>query len=133
VADRRLHTSPLLVITDALLIDRGQAQSRPSSIITRLECTSNPSDRVMAEPAILVATAIDALGKSDQILTAADGTILAGFVAGLRDAKAIRAALELPWIRSPLRGQISRFKMLKRTMYGRARLDLRRARVLHAG
>jgi transposase len=71
-------------------------------------------------------------GNFDQILTAADGTILARFAAGLRrDAKAIRAALELPWTTSPVEGQISRLKMLKRTMYGRAGWDLLRARVLH--
>jgi hypothetical protein len=31
---------------------------------------------------------------------------------------------------SPVEGQISRLKMLKRAMYGRAKLDLLRARVL---
>lgn len=73
-----------------------------------------------------------AAGALDEILDAADGTMLARFAAGLRrDFKAISAALELPWTTSPVEGQISRLKMLKRTMYDRAGFRLLRARVLH--
>jgi transposase len=67
------------------------------------------------------------------VLAAAEGTSLVHFAAQLqRDAEAIQAALELPCTTSPAEGQISRIKMLKRTMYGRAGFDLLRARVLHA-
>jgi transposase len=68
-----------------------------------------------------------------EILAAADGTMLARFAAGLgRDFDAVSAALELPWTTSPVEGQISRLKMLKRTMYGRAGVALLRARVLNS-
>ncbi len=71
-------------------------------------------------------------GDLDKILAAAKDTMFARFAAGLhRDFAAISAALKLPWTTSPVEGQISRLKMLKRTMYGRAGLDLLRARVLH--
>jgi hypothetical protein len=61
------------------------------------------------------------------------GTALKEFVVGLRrDLSAVQAALDLPWTTSPAEGQISRLKMLKRTMYGRAGFNLLRARVLHA-
>ena len=71
--------------------------------------------------------------KLDNVLNAAAGTMLGRFAAGLRrDFDAINAALELPWTTSPVEGQISRIKMLKRTMYGRAGFELLRARVLHA-
>ncbi len=71
-------------------------------------------------------------GDLDEILTAADGTMLAHFAAGLRrDFDAMNAALAWPWTTSPVEGQISRLKMLKRTMYGRAGFGLLRARVLH--
>jgi transposase len=74
-----------------------------------------------------------ASGDLDEIVAAGDGTMLDKFAAGLRrDFAAINAALELPWTTSPVEGQISRLKMLKRTMYGRAGFDLLRARVLHA-
>jgi transposase len=69
----------------------------------------------------------------DEVLTAAAETALKGFVVNLRrDLRAVQAALDLPWTTSPAEGQISRLKMLKRTMYGRAGFNLLRARVLHA-
>ena len=67
------------------------------------------------------------------MLAAATGTLFARFAASLRrDFDAINAALVLPWTTSPVEGQISRIKMLKRTMYGRAGFELLRARVLSA-
>ena len=67
------------------------------------------------------------------VLEAAGRTLLQPFVATLRkDISAVQAALELPWTTSPVEGQISRLKMIKRTMYGRAGFPLLRARVLHA-
>ena len=72
-------------------------------------------------------------GDLGEVLTTAEDTLLARFAAGLRrDFAAISTALELPWTTSPVEGQISRLKMLKRTMYGRADFDLLRARVLNA-
>lgn len=62
---------------------------------------------------------------------AADITPLSRFASVLRrDLDAVRAAIETPWSTSPVEGQISRLKMLKRTMYGRAGFDLLRQRVL---
>ena len=44
----------------------------------------------------------------------------------------MRAALSLPWSSGQAEGQISRLKLLKRSMYGRAKLDLLRRRFLLA-
>jgi transposase len=41
-----------------------------------------------------------------------------------RDYAAIKAGMTLPWSTSPVEGHINRLKMLKRHMFGRARLDL---------
>jgi transposase len=49
-----------------------------------------------------------------------------------RDEAAVRAALTLPWSTGPVEGHIHRLKLIKRQMYGRAKLDLLRIRVLHA-
>lgn len=49
-----------------------------------------------------------------------------------RDEDAVRAALTLPWSTGPVEGHIHRLKLIKRQMYGRAKLDLLRIRVLHA-
>src|SRR6185312_11864055 len=55
------------------------------------------------------------------------------FAAGLeQDGAAIRAALTTPWSSGQAEGQITRLKLIKRQMYGRASFDLLRRRVLHA-
>ena len=46
------------------------------------------------------------------------------------DLQAVRAALEYEWSNGQVEGQVHRLKLLKRQMYGRAKLDLLRARVL---
>lgn len=57
---------------------------------------------------------------------------LKGFAEHLdRDRAAVDAALTLPWSQGQTEGQINRLKMLKRQMYGRAKLDLLRQRVLY--
>ncbi len=54
------------------------------------------------------------------------------FALGLRpDATAVRAALEQPWSQGQTEGHVTRLKLLKRQMYGRANFDLLRLRVLH--
>ena len=56
---------------------------------------------------------------------------LAGFAKGLnKDKAAVLAALELPWSNGQVEGQVNRLKLIKRQMYGRAKFDLLRLRVL---
>ena len=58
---------------------------------------------------------------------------LRNFAASLeKDGAAVRAALVLPWSNGPTEGNINRLKMIKRSAYGRMKLDLLRQRVLHA-
>ena len=58
---------------------------------------------------------------------------LARFVKGLReDEAAVQAAMEYAWSNGQVEGQINRLKMVKRQMFGRANLDLLKARVLKA-
>ena len=55
------------------------------------------------------------------------------FARGLTvDLSAVKAALLYEWSNGQVEGQVHRLKMIKRQMYGRAKLDLLRARVLHA-
>jgi transposase len=55
-----------------------------------------------------------------------------GFAEGLRrDQEAVEGALRSSWSNGQTEGQVNRLKLLKRQMYGRAKLDLLRARVLH--
>ncbi len=58
---------------------------------------------------------------------------LVGFARGIsEDYEAVRNALTYGWSNGQLEGQVNRLKMIKRMMYGRAKFDLLRARVLHA-
>jgi len=53
------------------------------------------------------------------------------FVRGLsEDYEAVRNALRYEWSNGQLEGQVNRLKLIKRQMYGRAKFDLLRARVL---
>ena len=52
------------------------------------------------------------------------------FALGLRQDAAVRAALEHPWSQGQTEGQVTRLKLVKRQMYGRANFDLLRLRVL---
>lgn len=55
------------------------------------------------------------------------------FAAGLRrDQPAVEAALAEAWSNGQTEGQVLRLKLVRRTMYGRGKLDLLRQRVLHA-
>jgi transposase len=63
---------------------------------------------------------------------ASDLPALHSLVIGLRrDQAAVTAGLTLHWNSGPVEGQVNRVKMLKRTMFGRAKLDLLRCRILN--
>src|SRR5262249_2962716 len=47
-----------------------------------------------------------------------------------RDRSAVAAALEYEWSNGPTEGHINRLKTLKRAMYGRAKFDLLKIRIL---
>ena len=72
-------------------------------------------------------------GDLDGWLVEAAGSELRSFASGLRqDEAAVRTALALPWSNGQTEGQITKLKLIKRQMYGRAKHDLLRARVLQA-
>jgi transposase len=55
------------------------------------------------------------------------------FARGLTiDLSAVKGALSYEWSQGQVEGQVHRLKMIRRQMYSRAKLDLLRARVLHA-
>jgi transposase len=54
------------------------------------------------------------------------------FLSGIqRDKDAVLAGLTLPWSNGLTEGHVNRLKLIKRSMYGRAKFDLLRLRVLH--
>ncbi|MBA3947829.1 MAG: ISL3 family transposase [Herpetosiphonaceae bacterium] len=75
-------------------------------------------------------------GELDDWLERAARSSLApfrGFARSLRqDHAAVTAGLSLAWSSGPVEGQINRLKVIKRAMFGRAKLDLLEQRVLYA-
>lgn len=69
--------------------------------------------------------------KLDGWIELAKGNLVASFVIGLeKDLIAVRNAIISPWSNGQTEGQITRLKLIKRQMYGRAKLDLLRARAV---
>jgi transposase len=60
----------------------------------------------------------------------AASSLMASFARGIAaDQRAVAAAIVEPWSNGQTEGQITKLKMIKRQMYGRANLDLLRARL----
>lgn len=132
----------------------GSALSRtapPGRLLSRLLTTRR--DHLSKADAIMVAaietgvpalgTARDLMERFHRMLRAGDAealtpwladtsdSLLASFGKGIRaDLNAVRAALTEPWSNGQIEGQITKLKLVKRQMYGRARLDLLRARLV---
>jgi transposase len=63
--------------------------------------------------------------------TDAANSVLASFGKGIvADRSAVIATMTQPWSNGQTEGQITKLKLVKRQMYGRAKLDLLRARLL---
>jgi transposase len=66
--------------------------------------------------------------------TASQVKELEGFAEGLKkDREAVRGTLEYEWSNGQVEGQVNRLKLIKRQMYGRAKFDLLKAKVLYNG
>lgn len=66
-------------------------------------------------------------------LDSARGGLVSSFVNGVeRDLAAVRNAMVSQWSNGQTEGQITRLKLIKRQMYGRAKLDLLEARLVGA-
>jgi transposase len=126
-------------------LDRAPSARRLARLMT-----SGPSQLTRADAVLIAAleTALPSLVKSRELVErfqrmlrngkdeGLEGWIdetttgpLASFAAGIRaDRKAVAAAITEPWSNGQTEGQITRLKLVKRQMYGRAKLDLLAAR-----
>ncbi len=60
-------------------------------------------------------------------------SLVASFANGVaKDEPAVRAAITSPWSNGQAEGQITKLKLVKRQMYGRAKIDLLQARLIGA-
>lgn len=69
----------------------------------------------------------------DPWIAEAHQSLIASFVRGVvSHLAAVRAAISSPWSNGQTEGQITKLKLVKRQMYGRAKVDLLEARLLGA-
>ncbi|MGY4412402.1 transposase [Bradyrhizobium sp. LB7.1] len=69
----------------------------------------------------------------DPWLERACASLVGSFANGVtRDKAAINAAIKTSWSNGQTEGQITKLKLVKRQMYGRAKLDLLQARLIGA-
>jgi transposase len=72
-------------------------------------------------------------GKLKDWIRDAGTSLVASFASGIgKDEAAVAAAIAEPWSNGQVEGQITKLKLVKRQMYGRAKLDLLEARLLPA-
>lgn len=125
---------PLRRVARILTADPSTLQVEEQQYLNRLLATSAPL--ALARDLALRFAAIVRERKADDLdrwLADAAESEMRSFADGLRqDEAAVRAALELPWSNGQTEGQITRLKLIKRQMFGRAKHDLLRARVLQA-
>ncbi|UES60012.1 ISL3 family transposase (plasmid) [Roseibium aggregatum] len=71
--------------------------------------------------------------RLDDWLETAKNSLVGSFANGVeKDIDAVRNAIISPWSNGQTEGQITRLKLIKRQMYGRAKLDLLQARLIGA-
>ena len=72
------------------------------------------------------------LADLDPLLESGTG-LAASFANGfVKDRAAVSAAITSPWANGQTEGQITKLKLVKRQMYGRAKIDLLQARLIGA-
>lgn len=74
-----------------------------------------------------------AVAKLDTWLESAKASLVGSFASGVeKDIAAVRNAIISPWSNGQTEGQITKLKLIKRQMYGRAKIDLLQARLVGA-
>lgn len=69
----------------------------------------------------------------DPWIADASASLITSFATGIaKDKAAVRAAIFEPWSNGQTEGQITKLKLVKRQMYGRAKIDLLQARLIGA-
>jgi len=110
-----------------------QDQIRLKQVLTYCTHLSETARHVSAFGEMLNARSGEQLDRWISDVHASDLPQLHSFAAGLqRDRTAVRNGLTLHYSSGPVEGNVNRIKMIKRQMYGRAKFDLLRKRILLA-
>jgi len=136
------------------LIDAGNIQRIPSARVIARLMTTGRDTLAKAETVTIVAieNGLPALVQARELIAAFHAMIrrkaeselsqwiargreslVASFANGvIKDEAAVRAAIVSPWSNGQTEGQITKLKLVKRQMYGRAKIDLLQARLIGA-
>ena len=108
-----------------------EEQVRFKEVLARCPYLAAATAHVVAFAEMLVGLHGDRLDTWIGKVDADDLPDLHSFTTGLRrDHQAVTNGLTLPYSSGPVEGNVNRIKMLKRQMYGRAKFDLLRKRIL---
>jgi transposase len=122
-------------IARLMTIKRDCMTKADAVVITAIEA-GVPS---LVEARTLIDQFHDMIRKKDEAklaawITNAKASLVSSFATGvLKDIAAVRAAITQPWSNGQVEGQITKLKLVKRQMYGRAKIDLLEARLLGTG
>ena len=119
------------VLSRLLLSERDQLTKGDAITVARIErgVPTLVSARDLVERFHRMVRDRDPAALPTWITDAAD-SVLASFGKGIvADRGAVTAAMTQPWSNGQTEGQITKLKLVKRQMYGRAKLDLLRARL----
>jgi len=119
-------------IAHLMTIDRNCMTKADAVVIAAIEA-GVPS---LIEARALVDQFHDMIRKKDEAkldvwIANAKRSLVSSFATGvLKDRAAVRAAIIQPWSNGQVEAQITKLKLVKRQMYGRAKIDLLEARLL---
>lgn len=120
---------------DQIAVGSGQITVALTSTRPRAACPDTVAAHQLAHDFLRLVRERGRDGLDPWLTEAEGGAVpeLRRFAAGLRrDQAAVEAALTYAWSSGQTEGQVTRLKLIKRAMYGRAGFDLLRRRVLQA-
>lgn len=118
--------------------DRSDDEQRTVEQLTALHPEVGRAVTLLAEFAGLVRASPlqTASGDLNRWMAEAESSDLPEFLTFVtklhQDRDAVVAGLTLPWSQGRIEGQVTRVKLIKRSMYGRAKFDLLRQRILYS-
>jgi transposase len=119
----------LLKTEDKLTEDERQEREQ----LLKLEPIKQGLELVQSFRQLLAARKEGGLEEWIKQAEAAAGNPFKGFITGIhRDYAAVEKAFTSPWSSGQTEGQVNKLKYIKRQMFGRAKFDLLKARVLNA-
>ena len=135
VSDQQLRKVPAAkTIARLMTMKRDHLTKGETITVTAIE----KAVPTLADARILIDRFQTMIRRTDAIelepwITESKRSLIASFANGVaRDKSAVHAAITQPWSNGQVEAQITKLKLVKRQMYGRAKLDLLQARLIGA-